>query len=98
MAELRVQVCYAKQDTQFLRELTLADGSSVRDAIECSGVLLWAPELDPLLAKVGVFGKLKTLDTRLRDGDRVEVYRPLLADPKESRRKRAIKKEQVRTR
>ncbi len=92
MAEIVVQVCYARPDQQILRELKVAEGATLRAAVEQSGILAQLPDLDIDNCRVGVFGKLKTLDAVLRDHDRVELYRPLIADPKESRRKRAEKK------
>jgi putative ubiquitin-RnfH superfamily antitoxin RatB of RatAB toxin-antitoxin module len=94
MAELKVQVCYARPGFCFLRDLALPEGTTLQAAIECSGVKAEAPEIDLGVNRVGILGKLKPLDTVLRDKDRVEIYRPLIADPKESRRKRAIKKEE----
>lgn len=91
-AVIRVQVCFAKPDTCILEELNLAAGATVLDAIKKSGIATRAPEIDLTVCRVGIFGKLKSLDTVLRDRDRVEIYRPLLADPKDSRRKRAGKK------
>jgi putative ubiquitin-RnfH superfamily antitoxin RatB of RatAB toxin-antitoxin module len=88
-AELHVQVCYAKPDVQILRELSVRRGTTLQDAIRQSGVLDDAPEIDLAVCRVGIHGRLRTLDTILRDCDRIEIYRPLLADPKESRRKRA---------
>lgn len=93
MAEIRVQVCYARPDLQLVRELAVPQGTTLRSAIQQSGVLRDAPEIDLSVCRIGIYGKLKTLDTVLREHDRVEVYRPLMADPKESRRKRAVKKE-----
>jgi hypothetical protein len=61
-------------------------------------VLQDAPEIDLAVCRVGIYGKLKSMDTMLRDRDRVEIYRPLIADPKESRRKRAAKKGQEKGR
>lgn len=92
MAEIRVQVCYAKPDVCIVRELSVPEGSTLQGVIEQSGVLNDAPEIDLTLNCVGVHGKLKPLDARLRNDDRVEIYRPLIADPKESRRKRAVKR------
>lgn len=94
MTELHVQVCYVRPGFSFLRDLTVPEGATLQAAIECSGLPEAAPEIDLTANRVGIFGKLKTLDTVLREKDRVEVYRPLIADPKESRRKRAMKKEQ----
>ncbi|HEY8609484.1 MAG TPA: RnfH family protein [Noviherbaspirillum sp.] len=97
MAELRVSVCYAHPGRQFLTELRLPEGALLKDALLRSGLLEEAPEIDLPAAKVGIFGKARQLDTPLRDGDRVEVYRPLIADPKESRRRRAVKKGRPQT-
>ncbi|NEX59748.1 RnfH family protein [Noviherbaspirillum galbum] len=92
MAELRVQVCYARPERQILMDIMVAQGSTLRQAIDASGMLAEAPEIDLDQARVGIHGKVKTLDTVLREGDRVEIYRPLIADPMESRRRRAEKK------
>lgn len=89
MAELKIQVCYAMADSSTLLELTLPADSTVKQAIDCSGVLALFPEIDLSVQKVGVFGKLKPLDANLHDGDRIEIYRALQADPMESRRRRA---------
>ena len=89
---LHVQVCYATPERQFLFDLNVANGSTLCDAIEQSGLLMKAPEIDLGACRVGIFGKLKTLDTLLREHDRVEIYRALVVDPKEARRKRAEKK------
>lgn len=95
MAEIRVEVCYALPDRQFLKALRLPEGSTLRQAVEQSELLREVPELDLESAHVGIYGKLKTLDTVVRDHDRIEVYRPLIADPKEARRRRAGKKMRV---
>lgn len=89
---LRVQVCYALAEQQFLRELQVPAGSTVREAIRQSGVAEYLDEEGVDNCKVGIFGKHKTLETVLRERDRVEIYRPLQADPKEARRRRADKK------
>ncbi|MDB5773278.1 MAG: rnfH Ubiquitin family protein [Burkholderia sp.] len=91
--DIAVQVCFAKPGVQILRDMTVAPGTTVEDAIRRSGVLDDAPEIDLSVCKVGIYGKLKPLDTALRDRDRIEIYRPLIADPMESRRKRAEKKD-----
>lgn len=98
MADIRVQVCYARRDRQFLRELNVPLGTNLRTAIEQSRVLREAPEIDLAAFRVGVYGKLKTLETVLREHDRVEIYRPLIADPKESRRRRAVTREDKKAR
>ncbi len=89
---IRVQVCYATPDLEILRDVTVPADATVLDAIKQSGVLQVVPEIDLTVCRVGIYGKLKTLDTALRERDRIELYRSLIADPKESRRKRAEKK------
>lgn len=88
---IAVQVCYARTDRQFLLPLEVAEGTTIQQAIERSGIVELAPEIDISVWRVGIYGKLKTLDTVLREHDRVEIYRPLIADPKDSRRRRANK-------
>ncbi|HEV7914256.1 MAG TPA: RnfH family protein, partial [Albitalea sp.] len=68
--------------------LSLPAGATVHDALRASGLLERHPAIDLASQKVGVWGKLRALDAPLRDGDRVEVYRPLKVDPKEARRQR----------
>jgi putative ubiquitin-RnfH superfamily antitoxin RatB of RatAB toxin-antitoxin module len=84
-----VEVCYALPDTSFLVQLDVAAGTTIAEAIAASGVLARFPEIDLARNKLGLFGKLKPADTVLRDRDRIEIYRPLQADPMESRRRRA---------
>lgn len=98
MAEIRVQVCYARPDMQMLRDVTVPDGATLQAAIELSGLLRDVPEIDLATCHVGVYGKLKALDAVLRADDRIEIYRPLVADPKDSRRKRAVKKNEKKAR
>lgn len=88
----QVQVCYATAVHEYFRELTVEAGTTIAQAIEQSGVLVDIPGIDLALQPVGLYGKKKTLDTVLREHDRIEIYRPLVADPKESRRRRAGKK------
>ena len=90
MAEsLSIEIAYALPQKQELVQLKLPAGSTVQQAIEASGLKQKHPEIDLAKNKVGVFGKLSKLDTPLRDRDRVEIYRPLIADPKEVRKQRA---------
>lgn len=89
MPSIRVQVCYARPDRQILRNLNVPEGTSVHAAIMWSAILSDIPGIDLSTTKVGIHGKLKTMETLLREGDRIEIYRPLHADPKEARRKRA---------
>jgi putative ubiquitin-RnfH superfamily antitoxin RatB of RatAB toxin-antitoxin module len=90
---IRVQVCFARPEVQVLRDIVVPAGASVGDAIHESGLPAEMPEIDLTTCKVGVYGKLKPLDAPVREHDRIEIYRPLLADPKETRRKRAAEKE-----
>jgi hypothetical protein len=88
-ATINVEVIYALPHQQPLLRVRLAEGATVEDAIRQSGVLDAFPEIDLAKNKVGIFSKLVKLDEKLRDKDRVEIYRALIADPKEVRRKRA---------
>ena len=76
-----VGVAYADKFKQTWLKLDVPDGSTLREAIERSGLLERFPEIDLGVNKVGIFGKLSRLDTRLSDGDRVEIYRPITVDP-----------------
>jgi putative ubiquitin-RnfH superfamily antitoxin RatB of RatAB toxin-antitoxin module len=87
--DIHVEVIYALPAQQPLLKVRLAEGATVEDAIRASGVLEDFPEIDLAKNKVGIFSKLVKLDEKVRDRDRVEIYRPLIADPKEVRRKRA---------
>jgi uncharacterized protein len=90
MAEtIRVEVVYARPELQEVARLSLPEGSTVAQAIEASGLLAKHPEIDLAKNKLGVYAKLAKADTPLRDSDRVEIYRPLIADPKEVRKQRA---------
>ncbi len=89
MALLRVEVVYALAERQPTVSLRLEPGATVRHAIDASHLLVLQPEIDIDEAGVGVWGERVALDHALRDGDRVEIYRALVADPKASRRERA---------
>lgn len=86
---ITVEVAYATPAKQSLLKLTVSQGCTVGEAIEQSTIRQEFPDLEVDPASVGIFSRKVTLDQPLRDGDRVEIYRPLVADPKESRRKRA---------
>ena len=88
--DITVQVCYINPPREFLRTLCLPEGATLLQAITLSGLLEDAPEIDLLHCRVGIYSVLKTLDTVLRDQDRVEVYRDLLIDPMAARRRRAL--------
>lgn len=84
---IRVEVAYADPQRQILRALEIAAGTSVADAVSASRILDGLPGFVP--AGYGIFGRIVAPDSPLRDGDRVELYRPLRIDPKQARRKRA---------
>lgn len=88
-----IEVAYAMPEEQVLFALDVDQGTTAEQAVKLSGVLDKFPEIDLSNNKIGVFGKAVKPELVLRDKDRVEIYRPLIADPKESRRKRAEKKE-----
>jgi putative ubiquitin-RnfH superfamily antitoxin RatB of RatAB toxin-antitoxin module len=95
-SSLPVQVCYAKAEQQLLFDLRVPDGTTLHQAIVQSGLLHEAPEIDLSCCQVGIYNKVKTLDSPLKAHDRIEIYRALTADPKDSRRKRAEKKVALR--
>lgn len=86
---IAVEVAYALPAKQWLLKVDLPQGSTVRDAVERSGLAEQVPGLDLQALTVGVWNKAASWDQPLRAGDRVELYRELIADPKEARRKRA---------
>jgi hypothetical protein len=94
-AELQVQLCYAAPGLQILMDLQVAQGCTIQQVILQSGLLRQEPTIDLSVCKVGIFGKVKTLETPVRERDRIEIYRPLIADPKQSRRRRAAHQERV---
>lgn len=93
MAEklIRVEVAYAKPEEQVILNVTIPEGATVEDAIDKSGILKRFPEIDLSQSKVGIFSAACKLTQALKEFDRVEIYRPLLHDPKESRRSKAAK-------
>lgn len=86
---IKVEVLYALVHEQILLIVEIPQGTTLGDAIQMSGILEKYPDIDLSINKVGIFGKLSKQDTILRDKDRIEIYRPLIADPKEVRKKRA---------
>jgi putative ubiquitin-RnfH superfamily antitoxin RatB of RatAB toxin-antitoxin module len=90
-ATVRVSVVYATPARQFRRQLELPAGATVGEAVEHSAIAVEAGLARDDLQQLGVFGHIVDAKTVLRDGDRVEIYRPLNIDPKEARRRRAMK-------
>ncbi|PKE32923.1 RnfH family protein [Rahnella sp. AA] len=89
MSEIRVEVVYALPERQYLRTVKLEEGSNVEQAVIASGLLELRQDIDLKKNKLGIYSRpVKLVDT-VSDGDRIEIYRPLIADPKELRRIRA---------
>ena len=91
---IHVQIVYATAAREYFRDLAVAPGTTIEQALMQSGVLADIPGIDLATQPVGLYGKKRALDTVLRERDRIEIYRPLVADPKDSRRRRAAKKEE----
>ena len=90
-AKIVVEVAYALPEKQYLQHVTLQQGATVEEAIRASGLLELRTDIDLSKNKVGIYSRPVKLADVLQDGDRVEIYRPLIADPKELRRQRAEK-------
>ena len=88
-ARIHVEIAYARPDVQVIIPIDVELGTTLEEAVKLSGILKRFPEIDLSRNKVGVFGKLQKPLAELREGDRVEIYRPLIADPKEVRKQRA---------
>ncbi|ENM5740562.1 RnfH family protein [Vibrio mimicus] len=86
---IQVEVVYALPHEQRVLKLVVEQSATVEEIIRTSGILQMYPEIDLTVNKVGIFSRNVKLDAKVRDKDRIEIYRPLLADPKEIRRKRA---------
>ena len=87
--KINIEVVYALPHEQMQLKLEVPQNTSVAEAIKLSGILEKYPDIDLDKNKLGIYGKLTKADAVLRDKDRIEIYRPLRADPKEVRRKRA---------
>jgi uncharacterized protein len=85
---IHVEVAYARPDRQVIIDVEVEAGCTIEQAVKQSGVLEQFEEIDLDKNKMGLFGKLSKKNAELKSGDRVEIYRPLIADPKEVRRKR----------
>ena len=82
---MKIAVAYARKDKSEWLELDVNEGTTVREALESSGILKDFPEIDLDKNRTGIFGRLVKLDQVLSDGDRVEIYRALIADPKKKK-------------
>lgn len=86
---MNIEIVYGYTDRQLLLSFEVDEAATVEQAIEQSGIMQQFEDIDLKVNKVGIFGKLTKLSAGLKAGDRIEIYRPLLADPKEVRRRRA---------
>jgi uncharacterized protein len=91
-----VEVAYALADKQSLISIEVEKGATLKEAVEASGILDTFEEIDLSKDRVGIFSKFATLETVLREKDRVEIYRPLIADPKKVRKERAAEGKAMR--
>ncbi|HIB31159.1 RnfH family protein [Candidatus Thioglobus sp.] len=94
---MNIEVAYALENKQTLLNIEVPEGISLKQAIEDSGILVLYPQIDLSKDKTGIFGKIAKLDVVLRDKDRVEIYRPLIADPKQVRKERAAQGKKMRS-
>mgnify|MGYP001482258230 CR=1 FL=1 len=94
--KIMIEVAYALPDKQIIIPVEVSKGINVKEAIELSGVLTKFEDINLSINQIGIFGKLTTLDKTLRNHDRIEIYRPLIFDPKEIRRKRAAEDKDVK--
>lgn len=94
---ISVEIVYALPEQQLIITIQIPERSSIENAIQTSGILQRFPEIDLNMNKVGIFGKLAKLETSLRDMDRIEIYRPLIVDPKAVRRNRAENAKALKT-
>lgn len=92
-----IEVAYALETKQTLLALEVDEDTTLKQAVEVSGILETYPQIDLSTDKTGIFGKVAKLDTVLREKDRVEVYRPLIADPKKVRKERAAQGKAMRS-
>ena len=88
--KISIEVAFATAAKQLIVECRVEPGTSPREAARLSGIDRHFPDIDLDASDLGVFGKAVPEDYELQDGDRIEIYRPLRADPKESRRHRAL--------
>lgn len=91
VSDINIEVTYALPEKQFLLSVKVAEGTTIEDAIIASGILALRSDIDLKKNKVGIYSRPAKLGDVVQEGDRIEIYRPLIADPKELRRKRAEK-------
>lgn len=96
VSELNIEVTYALPEKQFLLSVKVKERTTIEEAILASGILALRDDIDLKKNKIGIYSRPAKLTDLVQDGDRVEIYRPLIADPKELRRKRAEKSKEVK--
>ena len=89
--KINVEIAYANPTSQSIIQVEIEEGRTIEQAIDRSGILLLFPEIDLMQQKVGIFSKQMKLSDIIKEGDRIEIYRPLIVDPKEARRRRVKK-------
>jgi putative ubiquitin-RnfH superfamily antitoxin RatB of RatAB toxin-antitoxin module len=94
---MNIEIAYALEHKQTLLNLQVEEGITLKQAVEISGILDTYPQINLLKDKTGIFGKIAKLDTVLREKDRVEIYRALIADPKQVRKERAAQGKKMRS-
>ncbi len=94
---MHIEVAYALENKQTLLNIEVDAGTTLKQAIEISGLLTLYPQINLMKDKTGIFGKIAKLDTVLREKDRVEIYRPLIADPKQVRKERTAQGKNMRS-
>lgn len=92
MGLIEIEVAYAKPEEQVIITINVPQETTIEQAVELSGLLARFPEIGRSEIKAGVFGVVRKPGQAVKQGDRVEIYRPLIHDPKEARRQRALKK------
>ncbi len=88
---ISIEVVYGLPEKQVLLKTLVPEGTTISEAIVLSGIVSYFSQIDPNTAKVGIFSRVEKLSSRVKQGDRVEIYRPLIADPKEMRKLRVAK-------
>lgn len=92
---LNIEIAYLTAQQQLVVSLQVTESCTVEEAIQQSGILVQFPEIDLSQNKVGIFSKIVSLNTALQSGDRIEIYQPLLIDPKQARKQRAKRKSTI---
>lgn len=95
MSFLQIEVVFANSQQQKLIQISVPVNTTISTSIQLSGILLGFPCINLSKNKVGIFGRLCNLDTKVKEGDRIEIYQPLITDPKKIRLNRAKKQKKA---